>query len=478
MDLLSAELFQRYQEIIPDWEIFRETINKPLSVCIWPNLLKTSQADLYEKLSLRKLNIKKKDWLPDALILDPETEKGKYPEYLAGLYQIQEEVSMLPVIFMQPEPGEKILDLCAAPGNKTAQISVAMKNKGTLVANDKDFSRMRAIRNAIERLGLVNVATTSLDGIYFPGNNIFDKVLADVPCSCEGTSRKKQNGLIKEVKLEKIKAISEFQKLLLKRAIELCKPDGSIIYSTCTYSPEENEMVVNWALNFFGEEVLAVTPLDIPQMNYSKGLTSWQGNSFSPDLDKTIRIYPHQNDTGGFYIAKLRKKKATVNQKLELSESFSAKMQEEDGSDFLPFISDWFGFSPDVFSRYRFFSVNNREVFLTNNDFDTSILPNTDALGLKFTRKNMFTPKISNPAAMLFGSLATKNILEMNVEQTKLFISRNNFELAKEQENKRKHGYLLLSFQNTVFGIGFYHQDLATVESFFPKDLAQQKYLL
>lgn len=154
----------------------------------------------------------------------------------------------------------------------------------------------------IARLGLCNVTTTIYDGIRFPlggGEGCFDKVLVDAPCSGEGTSRKNQTAFRHKIKpLELYRG--GLQIALLNRGVKICKPKGRIIYSTCTYRPEENEVVVQSLL-----ETGKVRLLDaaIPGFCCSQGITKWQGRSFDEQMTKCMRIWPHQNDTGGFFIA-------------------------------------------------------------------------------------------------------------------------------------------------------------------------------
>lgn len=300
--------FERYRDIIQSWEQFIEYSLKPLPTVIWTNTLRITTQRLQELLQQDGVILRTVSWVDTAFRVESSpVSLGTLWEYWAGLYHIQEEVSLLPPYILKPQPGERILDMCAAPGNKTAQMAVLMENTGTIVANDNNRKRIGAIRALADRMGLINISVIVSDGTSFSfKNGQFDRILVDVPCSCEGNSRKTPS-VLEECSLQFSLRLAKRQTLLLKRAVELCKPGGIIIYSTCTYAPEENEGVVNAVLNLFPDK-LEMLPITIPAFQTAPGLTSWQGQQYSQELQYSIRVYPHLNDTGGFYVALLRKK--------------------------------------------------------------------------------------------------------------------------------------------------------------------------
>ncbi len=155
MDSLS-----RYRELIGDWEAFRRSVDEALPGCIWANPLRLGREDLRHLLAKEGITAEPVDWHGQALRLPPEFRAGAHWGYAAGLFQTQEEVAMLPVRLLDPRPGERILDLCAAPGNKSAQIALAMGNRGTLLANELKPQRIAALRQTIKRLGLTNISIT------------------------------------------------------------------------------------------------------------------------------------------------------------------------------------------------------------------------------------------------------------------------------------------------------------------------------
>lgn len=297
---------ERYRPIVDDWNAFLDTLARPLPVCIWTNTLRISADRLTFFLDRENLPFHRLAWYDKAFKLPPDVNPGNNLPYVTGLFHVQEEVSMIPALLLDPQPGERILDLCAAPGNKTAQIAVAMNNRGTLVANDLSEIRLRVLKTTLSRLGLVNTTVTVGDAASFTANIQFDRVLVDAPCSCEGTSRKHPSALL-HAGPEQSRQLSQIQYAILERAVHLCRPGGRIVYATCTYAPEENEQVVARVLHTFHGR-LKLKPARIEGFVSSKGLTEWNNIRFGESMSSTMRIWPHQNDTGGFFVAVLEKK--------------------------------------------------------------------------------------------------------------------------------------------------------------------------
>jgi len=212
---------------------------------------------------------------------------------------------MLPPLLLDPQPGELILDLCASPGSKTCQISQMMKNQGRVIANEPSLGRVAPLRSNCDRLGVMNVAITRYDGRRFPSRPVqFDRVLVDAPCSSEGRERRGP-GVLARSSCKKSMDLQVLQIGLLNNALRLTKPGGVVVYSTCTYAPEENELVVQAVLEETDEARLE--KVCIPGLQECPGITQWNGKRLNDDLQCTARYYPHINDTGGFYVAKIVK---------------------------------------------------------------------------------------------------------------------------------------------------------------------------
>ncbi len=309
---------ERLKELLKeDFENYLNILKIPPVKSIRCNKLKITPNDLKKRLEKKgwKINQLWKNY-PEVMIIE-ESEKqlepgelGRAIEHQLGYYYIQELASMLPVIALKPKKNELILDLCAAPGSKTTQISSEINNTGTIIANELNLGRLRILATNTERCGLTNLIITKKDGIAFckrlekyNSNLKFDKILIDAPCSGEGTLRSSYKTYLMW-NIKNIKSLSKLQKRLLSSAIPLLKKNCELIYSTCTHSPEENEEVIDFILKKFPE--IEISEISLP-IKTRKGITEWKNKKFSNQIKKTCRIYPQDNNTEGFFIAKLRK---------------------------------------------------------------------------------------------------------------------------------------------------------------------------
>lgn len=296
----------RYREIVDDWPAFLDASQAPLPITLWVNTLRADVETVARRLDeVDGMGGEPLAWYERGLRLPFGSRPGKTLTYVTGLVHIQEEVSMLPVAFLDPRPGERVLDQCAAPGNKTVQAAVHMENTGTLVGNDINQHRLGMVVRNLERIGLTNTVLTNWNGANFSADvGTFDRVLADVPCSCEGTTRKNPEILWREP--PRPMNFPGAQAAILRKAVQRCRPGGRIVYSTCTYDPDENEGVVDTILGEYPDAV-RLAPARLDGLVGSPGLVEWQDRRFSPEMTRTLRVWPHQNDTGGFFVAVLER---------------------------------------------------------------------------------------------------------------------------------------------------------------------------
>ena len=227
-------------------------------------------------------------------LYDENYHPGRSAYFLAGLYYIQEPSAMLVADALPIEPDDFVLDMCAAPGGKSCEIASRLTGEGILIANDIEASRARILSENIERFGLDNTIVTNVDPMRFTKQfqEAFDKIVLDAPCSGEGMFRKLEQA-IDTWSEEKVLECAHIQKNLLKGAYDMLKQGGMVIYSTCTYSYEENEAMVHYAVDELGFEVLP--------LNKSNGLCP------GVDLDEVVRCYPHHYRGEGHFIALLKK---------------------------------------------------------------------------------------------------------------------------------------------------------------------------
>ncbi|EFA77242.1 NOL1/NOP2/Sun family protein [Heterostelium album PN500] len=278
---------------------------RPLT--IRTNTLKTKRKDLADVLSTRGVHLEPIKWSQVGLtIYDSQVAIGATPEYLAGHYIQQSASSFLPVLALEPQPGERVLDMCASPGGKTTYIASLMKNTGVLVANDINKERMRSLVANIHRLGVRNTVVSNLDGREYPSRmGGFDRVLVDAPCVGLGVIAKDQQ--IKMTKSERdVTKCTHIQKELILHAIDSVdansKTGGIIVYSTCSLTVEENEAVVDYAL-----KKRHVQLVDTSIEFGVQGFTNYREQRFNPNLILTKRFYPHTHNMDGFYVAKFKK---------------------------------------------------------------------------------------------------------------------------------------------------------------------------
>ena len=200
------------------------------------------------------------------------------------------------------DESKRVIDCCAAPGSKTTQIAEIMNNKGEIIANDNKHSRLKALRGNLDRLGIVNTTVTLRDFRSFP-NTEADIYLVDAPCSSEGTIRKK-NTIKRKLEKNDYERFSRIQKGILERTCEMAKKGDQIIYSTCTFAPEENESVVNSILQ---KHSIKLNKINIKNLDMGKGIKAWKNEKYDKEIQKCCRIWPHHNDTDGFFIARIEK---------------------------------------------------------------------------------------------------------------------------------------------------------------------------
>ncbi|HEX6989297.1 MAG TPA: NOL1/NOP2/sun family putative RNA methylase, partial [Bacillota bacterium] len=294
---------ERYRPIIDDWNAFQAALAAPQPAVVRVNTLKAGADAVCRRLEDQGFRLRPYAWYPALIRVDG----GPFPvtktlEHWLGYLYAQEAAAAVPVLALGAAPGERILDLSAAPGGKTTQIAELQGDTGLLVANDPQPARVQALLANVYRLGLLSAVVTSVDGRRFPPGPGFDRVLVDAPCSAEGNARRSTRAA-RAVSPRRAASLAQLQRALLWTGLQLLADGGTLVYSTCTFAPEENEAVVDAVLREAGGAV-TVEPIDrwLPGI---PGITRWQGQDYHPSLAATRRIYPHHLDSGGMYVARL-----------------------------------------------------------------------------------------------------------------------------------------------------------------------------
>ena len=284
---LPQAFLSRMEEMLKDeFRDFLESYQAPRQYGLRINTKKISPEKFMEISPFQLTSI---PWVENGFFYSSEDRPSRHPYYQAGLYYLQEPSAMTPASRLPIYPGELVLDLCAAPGGKATELGSRLQGQGLLVANDISASRAKALMRNLELWGidnsLVTTETPKRLAEVFP--EYFHKILIDAPCSGEGMFRKEPD-VAKTWDPSRPEYFSSLQKEIVSRGISMLRPGGMMLYSTCTFSPQENEGVISYILENFPQMKL----LDIPGYEgFSKGRPQW-GNH-DPRLEKCVRIFPH-----------------------------------------------------------------------------------------------------------------------------------------------------------------------------------------
>lgn len=247
-------------------------------------------------------------WAAGGYYYPEEAQPGKHPFHEAGVYYIQEASAMAPATALAAMPGERILDLCAAPGGKSTQIADAMKGEGLLICNEIHSQRARILSENLERMGVSNALVVSHEpdelAERFPG--FFDRILVDAPCSGEGMFRKNEEA-VSEWSQENVRLCAERQSRIMESAASMLRDGGVLVYSTCTFAPEEDEGTIERFLKahpeFSIEEIPRCPGMEPGRPEFVSG---------SQELTKTVRLWPHKLKGEGHFMARLKKEGISV----------------------------------------------------------------------------------------------------------------------------------------------------------------------
>ena len=389
---------------------------------------------------------------------------GKTLEFTLGMYYVQSLSSMIPPFILNPSENDITLDLCAAPGSKTTQLAELMNRRGTLIANEVNQQRVGSLNFNVDKMNLSNIGVMKQKGelISKTFDNYFDKILVDAPCSALGIVQKK-NEVSNWWNLEQAEKIAEVQFKLLVSAVKAAKVGAEIIYSTCTLTIEENEFVLDKILKKYPVEI---EEFDLP-LKHVNGFTKF-GEYENQNLALSKRIIPWENDSEGFFVAKLRKTDSTEPlEKTNYSKSqrlfFSANHRNI--KPYLKQLHEYFGIDETVLNQYKYIQ-NKSDLLYVNSDWLVEDSSYFLKLGLKLgviDRKDKLN--IHSDAARTFGKFATKNkiILESKEDLT---IYLNGSIIKKSFDSI---GQKIVEFEEMILGSAV--QTKEGLKSQFPRNL-------
>ena len=323
----------------PEFAEFMASYDQPRNYGLRVNTLKLTPGE-FARIS--PFNLEPVPWTEEGFYISEDDRPGKHPYYHAGLYYIQEPSAMVAVSVLDPKPGDRVLDICAAPGGKSTQIAAKLAGKGVLVSSDASSQRIISLIRNLEMFGVRNYCVLNELPVnlarHFPA--YFDKIVIDAPCSGEGMFRKD---------LFAVKSWGEFsvercvsmQKSILKHVSTMLKPGGHLVYSTCTFAPEENEAMINNLIANHPEfELVEIKPFP----GIAPGRPEWSDSS--KELRKSIRLWPHKLRGEGHFVALLQK---TAGADCSMQENSPAPPSKEAIKDFFDFTEDTLNISGEAF---------------------------------------------------------------------------------------------------------------------------------
>lgn len=439
---LPVAFEQKMREMLgPDYENYLASFECDAYQGLRVNTAKISVEDF---LKLSPYELRQVPWCPNGFYYDKAQKPAKHPFYFAGLYYIQEPSAMTTASLLPVEEGDVVLDLCAAPGGKSTELAAKLHGTGLLVTNDISNSRAKALLKNIEVFGVGNALVTSEPpnelAKRFPG--FFDKILIDAPCSGEGMFRK-QGNMTKAWEKNGVDLFVGLQRSILKEAVTMLKPGGTMIYSTCTFSKEENEQAMEYLLSLDDSLHLQELPLFD---GFDKGHPEW-GLTGNEELTKCRRLWPHRIEGEGHFVAMVRKDRDGAA--LPVTEYiFSKERLSKEAVDFIESIQYPFDLSRMDVQRERVFYIPEKMPYVKG----LRIL--RCGLYMGDMKKNRFEP--SQSLAMFLKAFQFPNSICLPVgdERVIKYLKGETIELKENEIKTYKDGICLICVEQYPLGFG------------------------
>ena len=439
MTNLPQEFLNKMKTLLgAEYEDFLASYHRPRNFGLRVNVGKISPEE-FQKLA--PFHLQPVPWTENGFYYTLEEDNSvlpaRHPFYYAGLYYLQEPSAMTPAAMLKVTPGEKVLDLCAAPGGKATELGARLHGKGLLVANDISASRAKALLKNIEVFGIPNAFVTNETPAHLAGQfpEFFDKILVDAPCSGEGMFRK-DPAVAKAWDAEKPFACAKQQKEIITQAANMLAPGGQMLYSTCTFSPEENEQVIAYLLD--SREDMEV--LELPQMEgFSRGI----------HLSRCVRIWPHKMNGEGHFLALLQKKgqKAAVKEEVTDRNVGNKKINSPEMQEFFQDITMPINWNRVEIRKDQAYYVPEE----TKGRTGLTFLRN--GLYLGEIRKGRFEPSQSLAMALKKEEYASVVDLEASDERVMKYLKGETLEVEDLQSTREK-GWQLVCVNGYPLGWG------------------------
>lgn len=439
---LPVAFEQKMKEMLgPDYENYLASFECDAYQGLRVNTAKISVEDF---IKLSPYELKQVSWCPNGFYYDKAQKPAKHPFYFAGLYYIQEPSAMTTASLLPVEEGDMVLDLCAAPGGKSTELAAKLNGTGLLVTNDISNSRAKALLKNMEVFGVGNALVTSE-----PPNELtkrfpefFDKILIDAPCSGEGMFRK-QGNMTKAWEKNGVDLFVGLQRSILKEAVTMLKPGGIMIYSTCTFSKEENEQAIEYLLSLDDSLHLQELPLFD---GFDKGHPEW-GLTGNEELTKCRRLWPHRIEGEGHFVAMVRKDRnqaaAPITEYI-----FSKERLSREAVDFIESIRYPFDLSRMDVQKERVFYIPEKMPYVKG----LRIL--RCGLYMGDIKKNRFEP--SQSLAMFLKASQFPNSICLSVADERVikYLKGETIELEENERNVYKDGICLICVEQYPLGFG------------------------
>ncbi len=447
-----SQWLERMKAIIPsdEWELFLKSCTKPLPKTFWKKKEITLPQDW---------NIKKAQKIPEAYFFQNknlDTPLGKTLSHFCGHIYLSSLSSMLAVHVLDPQPGEVIVDTCAAPGSKTTLLSERMNNTGVIIANEIDRRRINILQDNINRLGVQNTILSQKDARnidqYF-GEEV-DRVLVDAPCSNDAHGRKNSKFYGNIWNESDIKKASKQQEKLIKSAFSILREGGEMVYSTCTLAPEENESIIQ---NFLSQEKNAeILPIDLGNIPHHKGIDHFLDTKYNTEITQNVkRLYPHLCDTQWesecFFLARIRKKSLQKRPfpKLQTHTGFKI-LKKNRAAEIITRIQKQFGINKSIFQK-KILIEHQDDIFLCSPDITNQLkkVPVITA-GLKIYNR---IKGITTEFALHIGTEATKQILQIDKSQKEKFLYGYDLNIPSDKQWTQGQE-IIIKYKNYPLGHG------------------------
>lgn len=476
---LPHKFKERMQQLLQDeYQNFLTSYEKERLYGLRFNPLKAANKSKDFFISLMPFELDPVPWTDEGFYYRQSAQPGKHALHEAGAYYIQEPSAMAVVEVLAPKPGERVLDLCAAPGGKSTHIAGKMMGEGLLVSNEIIPGRAKILSQNIERMGISNAVvcneTPERLAEFFP--SYFDRILVDAPCSGEGMFRKDETA-INEWSPANVKMCADRQKMILRQAASMLKPGGILVYSTCTFSVEENEEMISSFLKEHEEFFIEKTELEGFFGSRKRAqIEAWIENP-APDIEHTIRLWPHKIDGEGHFIAKIKKagelyentvciKTAEIHSKTE-----ARKKKENAGTDGIRlcqnFLTDELRLSAAIseqFMKRGVFISFGEQIYLMPEQMISikGLKVVRPGLHLGTVRRDRFEP--SHALALHLFKNDVAQYYEMNEKETESYLHGDVFPCGPELK-----GWVLLTTGG--YSIGFGKAGNGQMKNHYPKGL-------